>query len=134
MQPGPFAVNIATFIGAKTGGVPGAIMVTFGLVLPSFVIILLIAKLFATSFDKNIYVRRFMESVKPVIIGLLVAVLISLFAKALFVAMPLSFMNIDYRNVAIFLTLILVKLRFKKISPILLIVIAALLGMLLYSI
>lgn len=41
--PGPLAVNMATFIGASQGGVPGALCATLGVVLPSFFIILLIA-------------------------------------------------------------------------------------------
>ena len=42
--PGPFAVNIATYIGSETGGFLGAICATAGVVLPSFIIILLVAK------------------------------------------------------------------------------------------
>ena len=42
--PGPFAINIATFVGMKTYGVLGALATTTGVILPSFVIILLIAK------------------------------------------------------------------------------------------
>ena len=42
--PGPLAVNMATFIGMKTGGILGAVLATLGVVLPSFVIILIIAK------------------------------------------------------------------------------------------
>ncbi len=132
--PGPFAVNIATFIGAKTGGVFGAIIATFGLVLPSFIIILLIAKLFSTTFASNRQVRKFLNSVKPVIIGLLIGVFVTLVGKSFFVAMPISLNNFDYRNLAILLSLVIVKLRFKKISPIFLIIIAAVLGMILYSI
>ena len=41
--PGPFAVNMATFIGRTTGGIPGAICATAGVILPSFIIILLVA-------------------------------------------------------------------------------------------
>ncbi|HOW38524.1 MAG TPA: chromate transporter, partial [Bacillota bacterium] len=44
--PGPFAVNIATFIGMTEAGIPGAILATVGVVLPSFIVILLIARFF----------------------------------------------------------------------------------------
>ena len=44
--PGPFAINIATFVGNHMGGLPGGILATLGVVLPSFLIILLIAKWF----------------------------------------------------------------------------------------
>jgi len=44
--PGPLAVNMATFVGIRTGGILGAIIATIGIVLPSFIIILIIAKCF----------------------------------------------------------------------------------------
>ena len=44
--PGPFAVNVSTYVGAETGGLPGAFCATLGVVLPSFVIILIVAKCF----------------------------------------------------------------------------------------
>ena len=44
--PGPFAVNISTFVGMRTAGIPGALCATFGVVLPSFLIIILVAKFY----------------------------------------------------------------------------------------
>lgn len=132
--PGAFAVNIASFVGVEKAGPIGAIFATLGLVLPSFIIILIIAKIFVSSFGDNPHVRKFMNSVKPVIIGLLLGVLASLISKALFIDGTVGLLNVDFRNLSIFFTLLIVKLRFKKMSPILLIVLAALLGMLLYSI
>lgn len=131
--PGPFAINIATFVGAERGGVFGAIITTFGLVLPSFIVILIVAKIFLSSFKDNRYVRRFMESVKPVIIGLLFAVSFSLIKKSFLISDTISFKAIDLRNIAIFLSLIILKLKFKKLSPIALIAIAAAFGMILFS-
>ena len=54
--PGPFAVNIATYIGAETAGVLGAVCATVGVVLPSFLIILLVAKWFL-SMQENHFVQ-----------------------------------------------------------------------------
>ena len=42
--PGPFAINMATYVGSQTGGVLGAVCATLGVVLPSFIVILIIAK------------------------------------------------------------------------------------------
>ncbi len=50
--PGPFAVNIATFIGYSQNGIIGAIAATLGVVLPSFIIISIIAR-FYTRFSRN---------------------------------------------------------------------------------
>ena len=44
--PGPFAINMATFVGIKTAGLPGAVCSTLGVVLPSFVIILIVARFY----------------------------------------------------------------------------------------
>ena len=50
--PGPLAVNLSTYIGAETAGFPGALCATLGVVLPSFVIILIVARCFA-AFQEN---------------------------------------------------------------------------------
>lgn len=46
MTPGPIAVNSATFVGIKIAGVPGAFVATLGCILPSCIIVTLIAKLY----------------------------------------------------------------------------------------
>ena len=45
--PGPFAVNVSTYVGAELAGLPGALCATLGVVLPSFLIILLVARFYA---------------------------------------------------------------------------------------
>ena len=44
--PGPFAINMATYIGSETGGILGSVCATLGVVLPSFIVILLVARFF----------------------------------------------------------------------------------------
>ena len=51
--PGPLAVNMATFIGSSQAGLPGALVATLGVVLPSFVIILLVAENFLAGWEKK---------------------------------------------------------------------------------
>ena len=68
--PGPFAVNIATYVGAETGGVFGSFCATFGVVLPSFVIILIVAKCFE-KFRSSRIVSGCMTGLKPAVIGLI---------------------------------------------------------------
>ena len=55
--PGPFAINIATFVGMSKAGLIGAVSATLGVVLPSFLIILIIAKFFAHFQDRGEYPR-----------------------------------------------------------------------------
>ncbi len=71
VTPGPVALNMATFIGYEISGVIGSVFATLGVVLPSFLVILLVAhseKLFK---ENKIY-KRFMLGIKPVIVALLI--------------------------------------------------------------
>ncbi|MFA7724622.1 MAG: chromate transporter [Candidatus Izemoplasmatales bacterium] len=58
--PGPFAINIATFIGMNEAGILGAIMATLGVVLPSFIILMFVARFFAR-FSSNLMVKSVMK-------------------------------------------------------------------------
>ena len=75
--PGPIAVNTAVFVGYKTAGIPGAIMTTLGTVLPSFIVILLLAIFFAEVRD-NRYVDAAFRAMRPAVVALIVAPLIGL--------------------------------------------------------
>ena len=70
--PGPIAINMATFIGASQAGILGSALATLGVVLPSFIIILLIAAVLKNLTD-NRYFAGFMKGVKPVVTGLILA-------------------------------------------------------------
>lgn len=68
--PGPIAINMATFIGSSQAGVLGSFLATLGVVLPSFIIILLIAAVLK-NLTNNPYFAGFMKGVKPVVTGLI---------------------------------------------------------------
>lgn len=70
--PGPLAVNMATFIGASQGGLAGSLLATLGVVLPSFVIILLIAALLRNLL-KYAGVSAFLSGVRPCVVALILA-------------------------------------------------------------
>ena len=74
--PGPFAVNIATYVGMEAGGIGGALCATFGVVLPSFLIILLIARVF-TRFAKSAPVQGVLNGLRPMVVGLIGAAALS---------------------------------------------------------
>ncbi len=80
--PGPFAINIATYVGSSQAGVLGALCTTLGVVLPSFVIILIVAKCYM-AFKESLVVRGMMNGLKPVVVGLIGSAVIS-FAAAVF--------------------------------------------------
>lgn len=75
--PGPIALNTAVFVGYKTRGVRGALAALFGVVIPSFVIILLIATVF-TEFKDNHYVAAAFKGMRPAVVALIAAPLINM--------------------------------------------------------
>ena len=77
--PGPLAVNLSTYVGAETGGLLGALCATFGVVLPSFVIILVVAK-FYQAFMSNTVVKGCMNGLRPTVVGMIGASLLSVAA------------------------------------------------------
>lgn len=81
--PGPLAVNVATFVGANTAGVLGGLCATLGVVLPSFVIILIIAHCFK-KFQNSTVVQGCMRGLKPTVVGLIGAAVISIGETAFF--------------------------------------------------
>jgi chromate transporter len=81
--PGPFAINIATFIGYEQAGIIGALFASFGVVLPSFIIILIIAKLF-TKFASNKYVQGFLKGIRPVVPGIILSVAMIFILRSVF--------------------------------------------------
>ena len=137
--PGPIAVNMATFVGASEGGLFGAFCATLGVILPSFLIILLIAALIR-GFLKLKLVRAALNGIRPCTIGLILATATTMLLSVLFGITSLyGGFSPDVRAIAIFILLIFFSTLFskakkKKPSPILMILISAGLGMLLYSI
>lgn len=136
--PGPLAVNMATFVGASQGGIPGALLATAGVVLPSFIIILIIAALI-----KNLLryagVKAFLSGVRPCVVALVLAtaatMALSLFFSLKTLGGPVS---ADWRALLIFAVLavfsFVLKLAKKKgPSPILMIVFSAGLGIVFYG-
>lgn len=80
--PGPIAINMATYVGAIQGGPFGSILATLGVVLPSFLIILLIASVMKT-FTETRGFRGFMRGVQPVISALILSTGLLLLVKAI---------------------------------------------------
>ena len=137
--PGPIAVNMATFVGSAEGGILGSLAATAGVVLPSFLIILLIAALMK-SFLKFTGVRAFLYGVRPAITALISATAFTLLLSTLFgITTVWGGFSPDVRGILILLILIVIALIFGKIkkkkpSPIIMLLLSAGLGMIFYSI
>lgn len=126
--PGPFAVNIATYVGTETGGFLGAACATFGVVLPSFIVILAVAKFFE-KFRKSKAVSGVMSGLKPAVPGLIAAAAVSIGKSVFFPdgAFFQAFTGVSfYFSLAIFAVALLLAL--KKVHPIFIIALSAVLG------
>lgn len=137
--PGPIAVNMSTYIGTEIAGVLGAIICTFAVVLPAFLIMYFVAKVLE-KFANNKYVSAFLDGIKPVVIGFILAVGITLLLKVLSVVVvaPVGFGAIDLKGViiAVAVALIIVipkRIFHKKTPPVLTILSSALLGIIAYG-
>ena len=137
--PGPIAVNMATFVGATQGGILGSLVATLGVVLPSFLIILLIVSLIR-NFLKYQGVRAFLRGVRPCVVALILSTAITLLMSTLLGITTLdNGLAVDEKGLLILgillvLSILYQKIRKKKPSPILMILISSGLGMILYSI
>ena len=137
--PGPIAVNIATFVGAGEAGFFGGLLATLGVVLPSFIIILLIASLIK-NLMKYKPVKAFLSGIRPAVIALILGMsVIMLLSAVLGVKTSGDSLSFDYRALAVIVAVavsdrLLKAKRKKPTSPIVLILISALVGMGLYAI
>lgn len=149
--PGPFAINLATFVGMNVGATTslglfgnflGAIVATTAVVLPSIVIIIVVTNLF-TKFKRSFAVQGVLYGVKPVVVGLILSAAIGLIVNVVFPRLTLSkptaegFAEFDWISLIIvvaFFALSKVKIKGKKIHPILLILLSAGVGILIFGV
>ena len=122
--PGPFAINMATYVGSVTGGFFGALCATLGVVLPSFIIILIVAKCY-DRFKSSNTVKGCMSGLKPAAIGLIAAAVLSAGKTVFTLGMPVAELILS----AVIFVVCLVCV-FKKMHPVLVICIAAAMGIL----
>ena len=137
--PGPIAINMATFVGSSQGGILGSICATFGVVLPTFIIISIIAVVLH-NLMKIKAVNAFIDGIKPVIVGLICATFIKLLLSTIFSIGEIenSVFNFNYQGLIIFGIVLIASIAYKKIvkkaiSPILLILLSGILGILFYG-
>ena len=133
--PGPLAVNMATFIGSSQAGILGALTATLGVVLPSFLIILIIAALIKNLL-KYAGVRSVLSGIQPTIVGLIIAT-----AATMFITQIFGFSSVgdgfafDWKSLVLFAVICAIAIGWKlwkkkTFSPILLIIISGGLGIL----
>ncbi|HHY82685.1 MAG TPA: chromate transporter [Clostridiales bacterium] len=131
MTPGPFAINSATFIGVRQMGLIGGAAATIGVVVPSFIIVVLVAKYFTRVKDHPV-VKAILSGLRPAVIGLISSSTYTI-ARNAFISRTAGnlTMSINWRSIVIFV-LALAGIMKLKIHPALMILICAALGIILY--
>ena len=138
VTPGSLAVSVATFVGAEKGGFLGALVATVGVVLPSVIIIVLIA-----SVIKNLLkysgVQSFLSGIQPAVIGMIIATAVTMGLKTLLSLSTFGNpVRPDVKGLLILAILaaihiLTLKIKKKRPSPIVMILISAGLGLIMYS-
>ena len=137
--PGPIAINIATFVGSSQGGFFGSLVATLGVVTPAFFIILLISAL-VSNLLRFAGVKAFLDGIRPCVIGLILATAITMLLGNLLNFSVISDpVTPDLKSIIIFSVIAASAFGYKlwkkrAPSPILLIVLSGILGVVLYGI
>lgn len=129
--PGPFAINMATYVGADEKGILGSVFATLGVVLPSFIVILIVAH-FYKQFQNSHIVKGIMTGLKPTAIGLIASAIVSM---SITVFLPNGINLNVFSSVEFYISLFIFAVSlffvfFKKIKipPVVIICISAALG------
>lgn len=131
--PGPIMVNMATYIGSAQAGFWGSVLATTGVVLPSFIILLLIVSLL-NNFIKNKYVQAVLRGIRPCFIGIVLAMGVYMVVNNLYSSSG----DIDWKATLITIALFTISFLYQKtrqrdLPPILLIVLSIGMGVVAYS-
>ncbi len=120
MTPGPIAVNSATFVGIRIGGIPGAVVATAGCILPSLIIVSLLAFVYYRYRQLSL-LQRVMGSLRTAVTALIGAAGLSILMLVAFGGAGVDPSKIQWLECGIFLVAFLV-LRLRKKNPILVMV------------
>lgn len=122
--PGPIGINMATFAGYQAAGLAGGLIATLGEITPSVIIIIFIAR-FLGKFDKNLYVKDAFYALRPAVVGLISYAGLMLLSETVF-----PNQGFKLKEAVLYAVLVVLVLRFKKVHPLLWIVLGASAGLL----
>lgn len=135
MTPGPVAINSATFVGMRIGGIGGALVATLGCILPSCAIVLTLSWIYFKYRSVSV-VQGVLAGLRPAVVALIASagvtiLLMSFFGGATESIYHLPFSQLDWVAIALF-AVCLILLRKTKISPLLIMAGAGVVGMIVY--
>jgi len=136
MTPGPIALNAATFVGTRVGGLLGAIVATVGCVAPSCIIVLILAYLYYKY--KNLSaIQGMLNGLRPAVVSLIASAGISILSLALFKSERVALANVSFSDVNIVSVILVVigvwVLRKYKTNPIHIIIASGAIGFVVYT-
>ncbi|MDY6340954.1 MAG: chromate transporter [Lachnospiraceae bacterium] len=122
MTPGPIAVNAATFVGENIAGIPGAIVATFGCILPSCIFVTILAH-FYLKYRKMAMLQGILGSLRPAVVAMIFSAGLLILIPALFESGAVSFIAENFNvRMAIWFAIALFLLMKMKWDPILVMV------------
>lgn len=133
--PGPIMVNLATYVGSSQAGVLGSVIATLAVILPSFIVTLVVMAILQNVL-KNKYVQAVLSGLKPCIIGIIIATGFYILISNCIInaaGTPISIRAVIVLAVLVAASLLSKYVFKKKMSPILLIAVAALTGIIVYA-
>ncbi|NLD87932.1 MAG: chromate transporter [Clostridiales bacterium] len=132
MTPGPIAINAASFVGARMAGIPGSLIATFGCVLPPFIIISILARLYM-KYNSLDVIKGALKGLRPAVVGLIASAGFSIISSSWLNETGTSVYGVDIAAVLLFVATFFVMRKWKK-SPILVICGTGIAGLIIYSI
>lgn len=127
MTPGPIAINCASFIGARLGGIPGAVVATLGNIAPSCVIVMLLAWLYRKYSSLSV-INGALRGLRPAVVGMIASAAVTMIGESWFAETAASIGSVDLLAVGLFVAAFIV-LRKWKPNPVLVMSGAGVLGL-----
>lgn len=112
MTPGPIAVNSATFVGIRIAGIPGALIATFGCILPSLFIVSLLAFIYYR-YKKLSVLQSVLASLRPAVVALIASAGISILLQVALGGQELAMANLNLIGLALFAGAFVLLRKFK---------------------
>lgn len=133
MTPGPIAINAATFVGIRTAGAPGAVVATLGCILPSCIIVTMIAWVY-TRYRRLDLIQGILGSLRPAVVALIASAGLSILATSFWgTGGMISLNGIHWSSVFIFIVCVIL-LKKAKMNPVLVMILAGLMQVLLNAV
>ena len=116
MTPGPIAINAASFVGTKIAGLPGALIASLGVVLPSFIIVLTLSFLYY-KYRQLDAIQAVLKGLRPAVVALIASAGVSLGINAFWGGKAISMADLNVESICLFALGLFLLRKYKK-SPI----------------